>query len=74
MVYKVIITDQAQQDFSDILDYPHTKFSPLGRLAYVEALQARCFSLEFMPQRFRKVMIGEKRYTALTPKPEISRE
>ena len=65
MVYKVIITDQAQQDFLNILDYPHPKFSPLERVAYVEALQARCFSLDFMPQRFRQMRIGGNDYHVL---------
>jgi len=71
MAYKVIITDQAQQDFSDILDYPHAKFSALQRLKYVEDLQERCLSLDFMPQRFRQVQIGQDRCHILTFKAHL---
>ena len=54
MAYKVIITDQAQQDFSSILEFPHPKFTLPERVVYVEELKDCCFKLEYMPKRFRR--------------------
>ena len=71
MAYKVIITDQAQQDFAGILAYPHSKFSPAERMAYVGAIQARCFGLEYMPKRFRPEWFDGVEYRLLTYKAHL---
>lgn len=71
MAYKVIITDRAQQDFLDILEYPHPKFTLAERVAYAEAIQARCFSLEHMPKRFRREWFGGVEYRILPYKAHL---
>jgi len=52
--HKVKITDSAQNDFAQIWDYISVD-SPKNALEFLEQLEQRAYSLEFLPERHQVI-------------------
>ena len=62
MAYSVVLSARAERHLRELLSASAAWYTPRQSIDYVEAIRARCRSLEEMPHRFSVQIVGGREF------------